>query len=150
MSPSTGYSGTPLARKLGIRPGSAVATVAAPDGFEALLKPLPEGAAVAAAPEMPATPAAPGARAWDVVVAFAPDVEALARLLPSVTFLHAWHGGVWIAWPKGSSALASDLNREVVRDRLLATGLVDNKVCAIDEDWSGLRFVHRVEDRPGR
>lgn len=150
MSPPAGYSGTPLARKLGIRSGSAVATVAAPDGFGALLKPLPEDAGVTADPDVPETPSTPGARTWDVVVAFAPDVEALARLLPSVTFLHRWDGGLWIAWPKGSSPLASDINREGVRDRLLATGLVDNKVCAIDEDWSGLRFVHRVEDRPRR
>ena len=147
MSPA-GYSGTPLARKLGIRPGSALATVGAPPGMGTLLDPLPPDVSWDRDPAL--TPEAdPGAGRWDVVVAFAPDEAALRALLPGVARLIRWTGGLWIAWPKKSSPLASELGREGVRHRLLETGLVDNKVCAIDADWSALRFVHRVEDRPG-
>lgn len=145
---TAGYSGTPLARKLGIRSGSSLATLAAPAGLPGLLDPLPPGVEWDRDPALPADAGAPGARSRDVVLAFAADPSALDRMLPGATRLIAWDGGLWVAWPKRSSSLASDLDRERVRERLLETGLVDNKVCAIDEDWSALRFVHRVEDRP--
>lgn len=144
-----GYSGTPLSRKLGIKPGQRVATLGAPPHFPSLLDHVPAGVDLVADPAPPGEAGAPGSRAWDVVVAFAPDRAALAERLPVAVSLVTWSGGLWVAWPKGSSPLASDLNREGVREAGLETGLVDHKVCAIDEDWSGLRFVHRVENRPG-
>jgi hypothetical protein len=145
---SVGYSGTPLARKLGIRAGSTLATIGAAPGLEELLAPLPADVDWHRDPAIPAAVEA-GAGSWDVVLAFMPHRAALEAALPGLVGLIRWDGGLWLAWPKKSSSLASDLDREAVRERLLDTGLVDNKVCAVDDDWSGLRFVHRVEDRPG-
>lgn len=136
---SAGYSGTPLARKLGIKDGHRVAALSAPDGFVRLLD-LPTGARLRS--DLRA------AGAYDVIVVFvtteprlrAEFDRARARLDPA--------GGLWVAWPKGSSPLATGLRESHVRAYGLSTGLVDNKVCAVDEDWSGLRFVVRKEDRP--
>jgi hypothetical protein len=141
-----GYSGTPLARKLGIRAGHRVGTIAAPDAFPGLLDPLPEDVRLEAVPEPPAD-ADTGDR--DVVIAFAPDRAALADRLDRGRRLIHPDGGLWIAWPKMASPLHRDLRRDAVRAMGLDTGLVDNKVCAIDDDWSALRFVYRTEDRPG-
>lgn len=135
-----GYSGTPLARKLGIKDNARVATLSAPPHFPALLEPLPEGARIT-------EDADDAAAKFDVVVAFMADRDALDRGLDRARRLLAIDGGLWVAWPKKSSGLHRDLAREQVREAGLETGLVDNKVCAIDEDWSGLRFVYRLEDR---
>ena len=143
-----GYSGTPLPRKLGIKPGQRVATLSAPPHFPALLGDLPLGVRVEAEPSIPRSLEAAGARAFDVVVAFVRDQAELERRLPAAQRLLAWDGGLWIAWPKGSSPLASDLREDGVRSRALPLGLVDNKVCAVDQDWSGLRLVYRKENRP--
>ena len=147
MSPA-GYSGTPLARKLGIREGSRVGSIAAPPGFGEDLGELPGGADLVADPALPRSAGDAEARAWDVIVLFARDAAALAEHLEDAVRGVAWNGGLWIAWPKASSSLATDLSKSAVREAGLATGLVDNKVCAIDEAWSGLRFVHRRENRP--
>jgi hypothetical protein len=137
---AAGYSGTPLPRKLGIREGSRVRLVAAPEGFEATLGPLPDGAELVAA----------GSAELDVAVLFAPDRAALrAGFAPLAAALQP-AGGLWVAWPKRSSGVATDLAEDVVREQGLAEGLVDNKVCAIDATWSGLRFVRRLRDRPAR
>jgi hypothetical protein len=134
----SGYSGTPLPKKLGIKPGSTVAFRTAPPEFAAALGELPEGVRVkrrAAAP-------------LDVLVAFfvdRADLDARLRALSRTIFPD---GGLWIAWPKRSSGVATDLTEDVVRELGLGLGLVDNKVCAIDETWSGLRLVHRLRDRP--
>ena len=136
-STSSGYSGTPLPRKLGIRDGSRVALVAAPDGFDAVLGALPSGALVRTA-----------ARGHlDVVVFFVTRRAELARRFP--TFVRALEpdGGLWVAWPKKTSGVATDLVFEAVQQVGLDAGLVDNKVCAIDGTWSGLRFVRRLADR---
>lgn len=135
-----GYSGTPLARKLGIKPGHRVASIAAPDHFLELLVDLPPGARVEADPE-----AANGA--FDVIVMFARTFADLQDGIPIGVSLIDLDGGLWVGWPKKSSPLASDFSEGDVRSLGLATGLVDNKICAIDEDWSGLRFVYRREDR---
>jgi hypothetical protein len=140
-----GYSGTPLARKLGIRTGHRLATLHAPDHLPGLLDPLP--GAVAIEPD-PAPVSGPGA-GYDVVIVFVSQADALEERLDRARRLLAWNGGLWVAWPKKSSALHRDLAREAVREAGLDTGLVDNKVCAIDDDWSGLRFVYRAADRPG-
>jgi hypothetical protein len=136
-----GYSGTPLPRKLGIKPGARVALLRAPEGFDATLGELPEGIAVAHR--------LGGARR-DVLVAFFTERAQLSARLPALRDALATDGGLWIAWPKRASGVATDLDENRVRELGLEAGLVDNKVCAIDQTWSGLRFVFRLADRPGR
>ena len=134
-----GYSGTPLPKKLGIKEGSLVALVGAPAGFAATLGELPAGAAIVAVARQAET---------DVVVFFAITCAAFeARFAELATWLRP-AGGLWVAWPKRTSGVATDLNENLIREFGLADGLVDNKVCAIDETWSGLRFVYRLRDRP--
>lgn len=145
---TAGYSGTPLAKKLGIKAGHRVAALGPPDHFETLLGELPDGAVLEADPPRPPDFDHPDARTRDVVVLFVRDAAELARGLEPARRLLAWDGGLWISWPKQSSPLASDLEKMAVRRAGLAAGLVDNKICAVDEDWSGLRLVYRREDRP--
>ena len=137
-----GYSGTPLPRKLGIKPGARVALVGAPAAFGDTLGELPDGAV--------SRPLGRGAGRFDVIVCFARSSAELARTLPALPARLEPAGGLWIAWPKKSSPkpIATDLTEAEVRARGLGTGLVDNKVCAIDDTWSGLRFVVRLADRP--
>jgi hypothetical protein len=137
-----GYSGTPLPRKLGIKPGDRVGLVGAPGDFDRTLGELPLGATV--------RPVGGGREPFDVMVCFAKSARELARDLPALPARLDPAGGLWIAWPKRSSGLATDLTDVAVRRRGLALGLVDNKVCAIDDTWSGLRFVVRLADRPER
>jgi hypothetical protein len=133
-----GYSGTPLAKKLGIREGSRLAGLAAPENFAALLHPLPDGVALRDRLRGP----------LDVIVFFTERRAELARRLPALTKALDPAGGLWIAWPKRSSGVPTDMTEDVVREIALPTGLVDNKVCAIDATWSGLRLVIRLENRP--
>jgi hypothetical protein len=135
-----GYSGTPLPSKLGIKPGAVVAFRSAPAEFATALGELPEAVRVKQRAVAPV----------DVLVAFfrrRSDLEARLKPLSRAVFAD---GGLWIAWPKRASGLDTDLTEDVVRELGLAIGLVDNKVCAIDDTWSGLRLVHRLRDRPGR
>ena len=135
---AAGYSGTPLPTKLGIKPGSRVLLMGAPEQFaEDILGPLPGVELHRRA----------GRSAYDVVLAFTPDLRALQQRFGPARDRLTTAGGLWVAWPKRSSGLATDLDENVVRDFGLATGLVDNKVCAIDATWSGLRFVVRLKDR---
>jgi hypothetical protein len=134
-----GYSGTPLARKLGIRAGLRVALIRAPAGLETELGELPPGVEIRRRMGAPA----------DVVLAFFNDRAELGRRLPALRGALTIDGGLWIAWPKRASGVQTDLTETVVRELGLAAGLVDNKVCAIDGVWSGLRFVYRLRDRPG-
>jgi hypothetical protein len=140
VSAPAGYSGTPLPRKLGIKPEAQVALVGAPDGIDITLGELPPGAVVRYRLRGP----------LDVIVAFFDSAAALVRRLPALKRALDPDGGLWIAWPKRSSGIDSDLGDGVVRELGLAAGLVDNKVCAIDDVWSGLRFVYRLGDRPAR
>jgi hypothetical protein len=133
-----GYSGTPLARKLGIKEGHRVAFPGAPDGFAALLVPIPEGVEVRARARGP----------LDVVVFFTRRRSELERRFAALKRALDPAGGLWIAWPKRSSGVETDLTEDAVREIAIAEGLVDNKVCAIDETWSGLRLVYRLSDRP--
>jgi hypothetical protein len=134
----TGYSGAPLPRKLGIKPGHRVLLLGAPDGFEAgTLGALPEGVRVARR----------AGGAADVIVSFHTRRADLARRLPTLRARMAPAAGLWIAWPKRSSGVETDLTEDVVRELALANALVDNKVCAIDATWSGLRLVIRLRDR---
>ena len=132
-------SGTPLPKKLGIRAGLRVALVGAPPGFDAKLGAPPDGVVV--------TRAARGVRTLDLVVLFARAVSDIEARLGAAARALAYDGGLWIAWPKRSSGVKTDVTEDEVRARGLATGLVDNKIAAIDETWSALRFVHRIEDR---
>ena len=136
---SAGYSGTPLPRKLGIKEGHRVAFVRAPETFEGVLGRLPDGVLV----RKRLGPS-------DVVVAFFTRRAELERRWDALTRAIRFDGGLWIAWPKRASGVETDLTEDVVREIALERGLVDNKVCAIDETWSGLRLVYRVRDRPGR
>jgi hypothetical protein len=135
---ATGYSGTPLPRKLGIKPEARLALVNAPAGFDETLGELPPGVVVRRR--------AQGAGV-DVIVAFCEQRAKLERGLPRWREALDQAGGLWIAWPKRTSGIATDLGEGMVRELGLAAGLVDNKVCAIDATWSGLRFVYRVADR---
>ena len=132
-----GYSGTPLAKKLGIKDGATVAWIGAPDGFDELVAPLPDDVTVRSR-------LGPG---LDVVVAFFTEAGALARRLPALTKAVFPAGGLWIAWPKRASGVPTDITEDTIRDIALPTGLVDNKVCAIDDTWSGLRLVWGKEHR---
>jgi hypothetical protein len=132
-----GYSGTPLARKLGIRPGADVALVAAPEGIDELLEPLPDSLRVRRRV----------GSEHDVVVVFTSKRGDLERRFLRLVSALATDGGLWVAWPKRASRVPTDLTENVVREVGLAYGLVDNKVCAIDDTWSGLRFVRRLRDR---
>jgi hypothetical protein len=132
---AAGYSGTPLPQKLGIKDNHKVAIVGAPAGFDKTLGTLPTGAAV--------TTKLAGKQPLDVVIGFIKKQSELAPLIERVRPRMAPAAGFWIAWPKKSSGVATDMTEQVIRDVALPTGLVDNKVCAIDDTWSGLRLVIR-------
>ena len=134
---TAGYSGTPLPAKLGMKAGTTVAWVNAPDNFRALLEPLPCGVRVKTRAAGP----------LDVMVVFVTRRADLVRRLPALRRAIAPAGGGWVAWPKRSSGVATDITEDVVREVALPTGLVDVKVCAIDETWSGLKLVIRKELR---
>jgi len=125
-----GYSGTPLPKKLGIKEGARVAVLGAPDGFEL---DLPGGASRTSRLSGHA----------DVVLFFTTERAALVRRLDALTAAIRPDGGLWIAWPKRASKVPTDMTEDVVREVALPTGVVDNKVCAIDDTWSGLRLVWR-------
>jgi hypothetical protein len=133
---TTGYSGKSLTQKLGVKPGDVVRPIDAPGHYPALLDPLPEGACL----DESAADAA-------IVHAFVRCVSDLETLGPAVVDLPAPGGAIWISWPKKSSALFADLTEDGVRRVMLPTGWVDVKVCAVDGDWSGLKFLRR---RPAR
>jgi hypothetical protein len=131
-----GYSGTPLAKKLGIKPGTRLALDGAPTGWA--VPGLPDDV-VAAADAEPA----------DVVVAFFREQAELPRRLPALARRIFPAGSLWLAWPRKAGGHVSDITENGLRDHALPLGIVDNKVAAIDEDWSGLRVVWRLERRSG-
>jgi hypothetical protein len=135
-----GYSGKPLVRKLGIKAGQRIALFGAPSGFMDHLGPLPEGARIIGRPRAE----------MNVILNFtdrrADLKHAFAR---NKTLLHA-DGSLWLCWPKQASGRVTDVSENIVRAAGLAAGLVDVKVCAVDETWSGLRFVYRLKDRATR
>jgi hypothetical protein len=139
MPEGAGYSGTPLPRKLGIGEGDEVALIGAPERFEDTLGDLPDVASLH-------TDLADDAR-YDVILAFVTQRSELEAELPRLRARMAPACGLWIAWPKRASRVPTDMTDQVVRDVALPTGLVDNKVCAIDDTWSGLRLVIRRANR---
>src|SRR5688500_5574496 len=134
-----GYSNTPLAQKLGIKPSSRVIVAGAPPGFTATLGELPAASSLAGA--------ATSRGACDVAVLFTSQLNDLVKRLPALQKRMEPAAGLWVAWPKKSSGKKTDLTEDVVRKVALERALVDNKVCAIDETWSGLRLVIRLADR---
>lgn len=134
-----GYSGTPLPKKLGIKPGHRVGIVGAPRNAGPTLAEI--------AATGPVELKLRAGKPFDVIVIFCGSQQDLADRFPKAYDRLEQSGGLWIAWPKKSSGIETDLNENIIRTLGLAAGLVDNKVCAIDETWSGLRFVVRVVDR---
>ncbi len=136
--PSTaGYSGTPLARKLGIRAGAIVALLDEPADLRQLLTPLPDD--VSFRTDLRARP--------DLIIGFFTRRSKLNARLPTLARAIHPNGGLWLAWPKKTSGVETDLDGNVIRELGLAAGVVDIKVAAISEIWSGHRFAHRKENR---
>ncbi len=131
-----GYSSTPLSKKLGIKEGHRVALIDAPDGID--LGELPDGVECVKGLRCPRSP---------VILFFVTKQAVLEKRFPKVAKHLDPSGGLWIAWPKKASGVVTDVNENTVRAVALAAGLVDNKVCAIDDTWSGLRCVVRLKDR---
>ena len=134
------YSGTPLPKKLGIKEGSRIALVNAPKDFQTELGELPEGIKFLK----------PAPKSLDIILFFVLSERVLARDFAKLAGRLTANGMIWIAWPKKSSGLATDLSFERVQRIGLDTGLVDVKICAINETWSGLKFVYRLKDRASR
>jgi hypothetical protein len=132
-----GYSGTPLAKKLGIKDGHVLALLGAPAAFVDELEGLPDGVTVRSRASGTA----------DVVVSFHTERADLERRVPKLLDVLDVDGGLWIAWPKKASKVPTDITEDTVREVFLPLGLVDNKVCAITDIWSGLRVVWRIENR---
>jgi hypothetical protein len=138
---SAGYSGTPLHRKLGIKPDMRVLAAGTPTGWDlAVLDPDRTATVQTRASAAP----------YDVVVAFCPDRSALTKRLSQLLPRLAMTGRLWLCWPKRASGLRTDLDDNTVRGLGLAAGVVDVKVCAVDHTWSGLCFMWRLSDRADR
>ncbi len=131
-----GYSKRPLVEKLGIRPGARVAIADAPEGYEAVLGPLPEGVERTLDPPL------------DFAHVFAFERAALESAFREMKPKLAAGGMLWASWPKKAAKVPTDLDENAVRRIGLDQGLVDVKVAAVDEVWSGLKFVYRLKDRP--
>lgn len=130
---SSGYSGTPLAKKLGIKPGTAVCTINSPANYRDLLAPLPADVTFS-------TNVTPGAGLVHLFALARTDlVAALERIRP----LLATDGMIWVSWPKKASNVSTDITEDTIRAVALPMGLVDVKVCAVDATWSGLKLVIR-------
>ena len=131
------YSSTPLAQKLGFKDATRFLLVGAPRDFLKELPTLP--------PTAVAVP--PRATEIDLIVFFAPNLKVLTAHLPALIKKLPAAGALWIAWPKMASGVATDLRENLVRDTILPTGLVDIKVCSVNDTYSGLKFVRRLKDR---
>jgi hypothetical protein len=136
--PEKDYSGTPLPKKLGIKEGSRVAIVDAPEGFAATLTPMPGGVEIASRV---------GGH-LDVVIVFATRFAALDRRFGAAVRALEFDGGLWVCWPKKASKVETDLTFDVVQGMGLEAGLVDNKGASVTDVYQGLRFVYRLKDRP--
>ena len=134
---SAGYSGRPLAQKLGIKKGDVLAFSNAPDYYELLLGKLPDGVIVAREQE----------GRLDFIQLFATERASLEREFPRLKARLKAGGMIWVSWPKASSRQQTDLSDHVVREVGLKNGFVDVKVCAIDNSWSALKFVRRLKDK---
>jgi hypothetical protein len=134
---TAGYSGTPLAKKLGIQAESSVTAVNAPDNYPELLGPLPDGVRMTSEPKPDV----------DFIHFFTNSRDELARGLVKFKNLIKQDGAIWVSWYKKAAKLPTEITEDTVRDVALPLGLVDIKVCAVDEKWSGLKLVIRRENR---
>ena len=132
-----GYSGTPLVQKLGIKPGHRLLLVQAPPDFAMTLGELPADLVLAS----------PAMKQLDVILLFAKSFADLRKRFGPLAGRLIGNGSLWVCWPKKAAKLPTDLDENVVRDHGLEVGLVDVKVCAVDETWSGLKFVIRLADQ---
>jgi hypothetical protein len=135
---STGYSGTPLAKKLGFKPGHRVSAPGAPPNYRKLLAPLPDGIEFQARMS----------KTTDIVHLFTASKAELAKTLASCRKTLGPEAAIWVSWPKKASKVPTDITEDTIRAVALPLGLVDIKVCAVDETWSGLKLVLRKELRP--
>jgi hypothetical protein len=135
ITKSAGYSDTPLVRKLGIKPGARIQIVSEPPDFRSVLGPMPEGVKPSPRGEL------------DFAMVFTRTIADLEKRFVVLRDRLAPNGSLWVSWPKKSSGVPTELTENVVRDFGLEHGLVDVKVCAVDETWSGLKFVRRLKDR---
>lgn len=135
---STGYSGTPLAKKLGIKAGMTVSTVCAPENYLELVDPLPEGVKVIENAER---------RDVDVAHLFTNGRNELFSQLAMLRHHIKQDGSIWVSWYKKAAKLPTEITEDTIREAAFPLGLVDVKVCAVDEKWSGLKLVIRKENR---
>jgi hypothetical protein len=133
-----GYSGTPLVQKLGLQEGHKFLIMNSPPKYKTTLGKIPAGAVMSRSLQRP----------LDFVQFFTKEKTELESRFPEIKNAMAANGMIWISWPKGASGVKTDLNEGVVRQIGLQNGWVDVKVCAVDEVWSGLKFVIRLKDRP--
>ena len=142
---TTGYSGTPLAKKLGIKPGMTVAVVGFSGDYSELVDPFPDEVAVAAFDTLP--DGRVSASAVDVLHLFTNSRDELFRVLDEARDAIKQDGMIWVSWYKKAAKLPTEITEDTIRDAALPMGLVDVKVCAVDEKWSGLKLVIRKELR---
>lgn len=138
MANPSGYSGTPLAKKLGLKPDYSIYLVNQPETYWNLFELLPENIHEVSGPSP---------ESIDFIHLFCTSMEELQLHAEQCKSFLKKSGLLWVSWPKGSSSIATELKREPIRNHLLQIGLVDVKVAAIDKDWSGLKFVYRTKDR---
>lgn len=134
---SAGYSGTPLAKKLGFKSGFRVVTVNAPENYGELVTPLPDGVTIDGQ----------GAGPAEIVHIFTNGRNELFRLLAEYRNVIRQDGSIWVSWYKKAAKLPTEITEDTVREAAFPLGLVDVKVCAVDEKWSGLKLVIRKENR---
>jgi len=134
---TAGYSGTPLAKKLGIKEGMLVVSVDAPQNYDELLSPLPDGVRISKNARRDA----------DVIHIFTNTRDGLFKAVSEVRHLIKQNGSIWVSWYKKAAKLPTEITEDTIREAAFPLGLVDVKVCAVDEKWSGLKLVIRKENR---
>lgn len=134
---TAGYSGTPLAKKLGIKEGMLVVAIEAPENYADLLEPLPKAVRIADKPQRDA----------DVLHIFTNTRDGLFKAVSEARHLIKQDGAIWVSWYKKAAKLPSEITEDTIREAAFPLGLVDVKVCALDEKWSGLKLVIRKENR---
>ena len=134
---TAGYSGTPLAKKLGIKEGMLVVSVDAPQNYDELLSPLPDGVRISKNARRDA----------DVIHIFTNTRDGLFKAVSEARHLIKQNGSIWVSWYKKAAKLPTEITEDTIREAAFPIGLVDVKVCAVDEKWSGLKLVIRKENR---
>jgi hypothetical protein len=144
---TAGYSGTPLAKKLGIKEGMTVMTVDEPPNYEELIAPLPEDTTLLAVSQGTLATARVSASGVDLVHLFTNTRDGLFRTVSAARHMIKQDGAIWVSWYKKAAKLPTEITEDTVREAAFPVGLVDVKVCAVDEKWSGLKLVIRKENR---